>query len=923
MRSSRQQRWVLYLAFVVSGAAGLIYEVVWASLLAQLVGGTTATHTIVLAAFMGGLALGNRVGGRYADGDRSPLRLYAYLETIVGVLGILSPWLADIATALYGALAPDLDGGMTALDLPLRLGLATLCILPGAMAMGGTLPALVRASTEHLGGLGESVGWLYFINSSGATAGAFLAGFVFIPSLGHNESLIAAGSINLVLAVVAFALSRREAPSSKSAGSSSPARTYPAHQVRAAVQAVFVSGIATMIVEIVWTRLLTLTLGGSAHAFSIMLGTFIGGIALGGVIASRVARNDRDAFRPLLIAEAIAALSLLALFPFYDRLPWVFWSAARVLRPEADTYGLYLLISTSVAVVAMAIPTLAMGATLPLASRVATPALDQAGRQVGNIFSINTLGNVIGASVGGLILVPTLGIETTLRVGVAILVLAALRLIYAALPQPRRVAATGTLAAVALASLALLPGWRDGLLHSGLYRYTDQDFGSFESFLADVEAVEFLYASDDAEASVSVVKDPSGQLFMRVNGKTDASSRGDVPNQLMLGAAPLLMHPAPSRVLIVGLGSGLSVTPVIADSRVQRIDVVEISPAVVEASRLFDEVSGAPLDDPRVHLYETDGRSVLSQPPGGGKWDVIVSEPSNPWQAGSAALFTAEYFELLRDRLAPGGIACVWFHSYEMDEPTFNTVLRTYGSVFPEPRIFNPRGNDFVALASVDGPLDNIQLMAARLRAPEMQAVLTPVLPGPQPLDLMGWLALEIIDPATFRTHFGTAGSSPDARPLHRDRHPILQYLGPRGVFKGDRARQFDRLDRRLVPLEEANTLMSRVRAGRPFDASEQAAIYELFAQRDRPLDRRIARALALHLWLGDSGASALGRLERAGEVERIGQAAIWDRRSQDSLSPEACRAWIAFEERLVRDATSSFTVPSTDRVQAARACIR
>jgi spermidine synthase len=918
---------ILAFAFAVSGAAGLIYEVVWADLLGLLVGGTTATHTVVLAAFMGGLAIGNRLGGGLADRTDRPLRLYARLEVVSGLLALLSPGLATVAGDIYAAVAPAPDSALALLDLPLRLALAAAAILPGAVAMGGTLPALVRATSERLGDLGSTVGWLYFIHSFGATLGAFGAGFVLVPTFGLDLALVASGLLYLLLAVLATLLdvaSQTGATAAPPVAPATPPRVYPAPMRRAAMQAVFISGIATMIVEIVWIRVLALTMGGSAQAFSIMLCSFIGGIAIGGLFAAGAARDDRDAFRPLLIAESVAAGSLILLLPWYDTLPLLFHDLAGAVAREPGAYPLFLTVCTVVALAAMAIPTIAMGATLPLASRVATAHHDEAGRGVGSTFSVNTVGNVIGASVGGLILVPTLGLEITLRVGAAVLLLSALRL---AVMDPSR-AWHRRPAVIALAALAVLllalPRWSPALMHSGLYRSLDSEFGSADEFRATTDDVEFLFAEDDAETSVSVVENAVGHRLLRIDGKSDASNRGDVPTQVMVSQLPMIFRPDAKRVLVVGLGSGISVGTLLAHG-IERIDVVEISPAVARASRYFDEWSGAPLADPRVHLYVQDARSFLRTSPADQRWDVIVSEPSNPWQPGSAKLFTEEYFRLLASRLAPGGIMSQWVQTYEVSDEVVETVLATYSTVFPNARVFNPRGNDMVLVAAPgELPAGELPVDLARIEAtlahPPVAREMARINPDGAPLDMLGFLSLEVMGPRHFRKHYASADR--DAV-LHTDRFPILQYEAPRAFFVGARAQQFKHMDGRRTPRDRADTLLAEWLGDRQFTDGELQALAARFRLRGRMLDQPIAHALTSALWTRHPEDLGLLRaLETSGDLEIVAEKQLWDR--QLAVGPPAdgpgCLRWVDYEFRRMAEAMSVFTPPRFDAYDAAHA---
>ena len=932
---------ILYACFIVSGGAGLVYEVIWSALLGSLVGGTTTTHTVVLAAFMGGLALGNRFGGRWADTGILPLRLYAYLETAVGILGVLSPQLAELAGLLYVNLAPSPASPMMWMDAPLRLFLAVATILPASFAMGATMPALVRACTSHLGGLGASVGWLYFINSAGAAMGALLATFYVVPTFGLDLGLILAGTSNLLLALLALGLARRvhgdqayvrtpaasedtlppprpETVEALEVSSVVSARIYTQPQVRAALDAVFLSGIATMLIELVWTRVLALTMGGSAHAFAIMLATFIAGIAIGGVVAAWVARGDRDVLGPLLIAEGVAVLSLALLFPFYDRLPFAFHGAAALIASKESAYPVYLAVCTAMAILAMLGPTIAFGATLPLASRVVTSAIGQAGRSVGSVFSTNTMGNVIGAAAGGLTLVPLVGLEWTLRIGALLVALASLR-VATALDPGSMVRRLG-IGAAGLSALILVavPAWDPLLLHSGLYRSLEHEVGSVEHFRATSGKIDFLFEEDDEEATVSVIENANGHRLLRVNGKSDAGNHRDVPTQVLVGQLPFFFHADAKRVLVVGLGSGITVGSVLTHP-VEHVDVVEISPAIVNGSRFFDAWSHAPLDDPRVTLHVRDARNFLRVLPEDVKYDVIVSEPSNPWQPGSAALFSQEYYEQLKGRLAPGGVMSQWVHTYEMDEDVLDVILRTYAQVFERPRVWSARGNDMVMVASAEGDLKvDFARMAKRLALPKVASEMRRVTPDDREMTLNTLLTHEVMAAPQFRAIWGSA----EEQIIHTDRIPVLQYMAPKAFFVGANATAFRRKDARQLPRERGGLLLARRLGSGALSYDQLAEVDDYFAARDFKIDKGVASAVALRL--AELKPERLDHLERLAELELL---AVPTERKQwllasrelDSLDQNQCLMLIAHELRRVTRGTSIFTSVSLDGYLSAR----
>jgi spermidine synthase len=458
-------------------------------------------------------------------------------------------------------------------------------------------------------------------------------------------------------------------------------------------------------------------------------------------------------------------------------------------------------------------------------------------------------------------------------VGMLIVALAVLRLIVVStsntnwMAETHRLVAGASLVAMTI-FMVLSPGWDRVLLHSGLYRTLEHKVGSAEEFKRSVGDLKFLYERDDAEASVAVVENDLGRRLLRVNGKSDAGNHRDVPTQVMVGQMPFFFHEAPKRVLIVGLGSGISVGSVLAHD-VEHVDVVEISPAIAEASRLFDAWSHAPLDDPRVHLHIRDARNFMRVLPEDVRYDIIVSEPSNPWQPGSAALFSLEYYELLKSRLAEGGVISQWVHTYEMDDDVLEVIMRTFGRSFPMPRVWTSRGNDMVMVAA-DGPLqDDLKHMASVLAQPKVAAEMSRIMPGEAPMSLEYFLLHEVMGPRQFRA---TWGASEDAV-IHTDAHPVLQYQAPQSFFVGANATAFRRKDARHLPRTHSGLLFAKWSAARVYDISDLDRIDRWLAARDFKIDRKFASAVAIELWRAEpENPVRLARLDQLGLLDLVGR---------------------------------------------------
>ena len=711
--------WLFLVAYTCSGFAGLIYQVCWTRVLTLYIGHTTAAASAVVAAFLGGLALGASAGGAAASRitPRQALITYAVLELVVAALAVLLP--TEIR-ALTSLLAWAYNEPSSLLFSSIRLLVCVVLVLVPATALGATFPMAIRWFATGSDNRARSSGALYALNSAGAALGALAAGFVLIPWIGVSGTTYVGIAASLAAAAAVAIVAVRHAEPGKAmaptrASESADRRTrrkarvanrgaapvrVPAFREASWLAALVLalSGFAALVHEIAWTRVLTMVLGPTIYAFSAALAAVIAGIALGSSAGTAiVARSTRPALW-LAIVLAVAAgvgtwTSALAGGP----LPRL---VAEQVAASPDLFN-QLLFRGALLTTALVVPMAALlGAAFPLAmAMIDDPARPAAG-QFGSIYAINTIGSVAGSLAAGFLLVPTLGLETTLRaVTVCLLVAAALVLGVAALSRNARVAG-GVLCTAAMALMMISPPWDRELLASGAYIYAP--FAPKDVNLeALLKAGTLQFYREGAAATVSV-KRLTGTSTLAVDGKTDASNRGDMLTQKLVAHLPLLLHEAPHNVAIVGLGSGVTVGAALQHP-IDRADVIEISPEVVGAAQLFATENRNALSDSRTRLIVGDGRSHLQL--SREKYDVIISEPSNPWIAGVAALFTREFFVAARERLAPGGFVCQWANVYNISDRDLRSIVATFLSVFPHGTAWLVGADDVVLLAS-DAPLD-------------------------------------------------------------------------------------------------------------------------------------------------------------------------------------------------------------------------
>ncbi len=814
MKASTHDRAIAALAaclLFASGACALVYEVAWARQLGVHLGRTAVAQATVVATFMAGLGLGYLLVARRADAVRRPLALYGVLELVIALWCAATPWLMPLLAG---------QGATTAIG---RLLQAAAVMAVPTVCMGATLPILVAGLGRGADRGGRALAALYAANSAGAVAGALLAGYVLIEHLGLTNSIRLAALVNGGVALMALLLSRwRPADPSAPGGAaladelhgSGPASSSSTIHLPSLTRLLVIAavvGAASMAVQAGWFRIFGVVLGSSTHSFALVVAAFVGGIALGSALLNRWLRIHQPSGQALAMCAAVGGGLIFAGLPAVPSLPWWLVQLRHWAANSGGGWADIELAKAALVVTLVALPAAFSGVILPLTGRLAMANGGASGSSTAFVFAASTVGSVLGAAFGGTWGVPTLGLAEVLRTGAALLVVAGL----AALPWPMagRSRQVASLSAAVLIVIAIVPlNWDPRLLTAGAFRGDLPDVADAEAWQQRWQRETVRLHRDGADATVTVLE-RNGRKVLKINGKPDASNRGDMLTQVASAHIPLLLHPHPERVLIIGLGSGVSVGSAALHGR--HVDVLEISSAVVEASRHFDADSGAPLDRANVHLWRDDARSWLAGQQG--PWQVIISEPSNPWMAGGGSLFTVEAFELVRSRLSPGGVLAQWFHCYEMDDELLGLVIRTLRSVFPHVAIWELYPDDLLLVASAQ-PLEvDLDSLAARALDPAIAADLARVdIHGPTTL-----LSLQ----AMSASH--TAARLP-AGPLHRDDLPILEHRATRTLQAGSRARLVRRHDARSWPLVGTGLLLEQWLSEHPISEPEAQALFRL-----------------------------------------------------------------------------------------------
>ncbi len=743
--SSNKIRAVVLL-FLLSGLSSLIYQVIWTRQMVFVFGSSTFASATVISAFMGGLAIGSFVAGKYADKVRNPFLCYGILEGIIGVWAIMAPFMFEAALPIYKMFWQQFHFSVLPFSI-LRFCVVSLILLPPTACMGATLPLLSKFVTSSLSVVGNRVGTLYSINTLGAVSGALISGFYLIPSHGLFVSTMLAAATNILLAVLVFLLNKElntesaiepeintqaaaeeKAESETKNESGSDAETSKqeisiSKQALCTIIAFGVSGAIAMIYEVAWTRALLLVIGSTTYAFSIMLSTFLIGIFIGSFICAKYVDRFKNPYFSFSVLQVLLGLAGLASICMFNFLPyWNIVANYNFIHDIAIGMSVRFLLAGFVLLPI----TLALGATFPLAVKICTRELDRIGKSVGTLYSINTLGAIIGSFAAGFIIIPAIGGEQALLCAAAANSIMGAALLVIACPGQMAAKAISAIAAVALLIWTCQQPkiWDLHLITSSqkVRRGLNWSHGTVQPFDEWVKIVdnsfEILSWKDGTCANVAVVKFPDQRHSLFTNGHIDASDSGsDMPTQVLLPSIPLLLKPDAKSVADVGWGSGCTMGYALLFP-IKNMVCAEIEPEVIATSKYFHSVNLAPEKDPRLRIEINDGRNYLLAT--NEKFDVITSEPSNPWQAGVCNLYTQEYFKVCHDRLNQGGIFTMWWQSNEVSASNLCRVFAALKKVFKHIAVFQTFTGDIAVCASDEQILIDLKKVSKALEDPRI-----------------------------------------------------------------------------------------------------------------------------------------------------------------------------------------------------------
>jgi spermidine synthase len=781
----------LLVCFFFSGAAGLIDQVVWSKALGLIFGHTAYAVATVLAVFMAGLASGSAWIGRRGDHCNRPVALYGWLELGVAATAAIS--LAGLAgvRAAYVAAYPYASGSASAL-LALRFAGSALVLFLPTFLMGGTLPVLVRGLTRNAADLGARLSRLYWINTAGAVAGTFAAGFLFLPSLGLRRTLGISVSLNLAAGALALILAREEPARILSVEINSPeiGEAPPSSAPSRFFLICFgIVGATAMSYEIGWTRLLSTQLGSSTYAFTLMLGTFLMGIVLGSALYEQWSRRREPRSLTFAVTQTLTALAALAFLVVFTRLIEVL---PPILRATHESFRGLVLAQFVTSALAMLPTAVVFGFNFPavvlLIAGPRSASATGAGSAVGRAYAWNTLGAIMGAIASGFWLMPRLGSFHLLAAtaGVNLALAAAISFKSAQRRSWKILAVAGN---ILLLLAAAFIGFSNYFYDPAVASFNTMMYWNLYdrplTLRENAHALDIVYFRDGLNANISVAR-TGDYIALRTNGKVDASNH-DATTQLLLGHLGALAH-SPRRVLLVGFGSGMTASALVGYPELERLDVVEIEPAVVGAAPLLAQLNRNVLLDPRVHVTFDDARNFLFTTRE--KYDLIISEPSNPWIAGVATLFTREFYAAVQGRLAAGGVFVQWMQAYSLYPEDLRMLFATFLSEFHGATLWHGDAPDLILMAPSPPPGEILQRAQALYGLPRLHEDFAQL--GME--DAAGLFGFYLLDDDGLRKFSSGAQINSDDRTL-------LEYHAPRSLL----VRGLEDKNRDAILLEQKN----------------------------------------------------------------------------------------------------------------------
>ncbi|MDF0517587.1 fused MFS/spermidine synthase [Bradyrhizobium yuanmingense] len=755
------------LLFFFSGTTSLIYQVAWVRSLSLFFGSDVYSATITLAVFMGGLALGSWLASHFVDTWTRPIAIYGLFEIAIGLAALavapMLDWFHDSYRLIYNQhfeSAPWLYNGF-------RMVVAASSLIVPTTLMGATLPLLIRYFVRQADQLGQRAGTFYAMNTLGAFCGTIVGGFVLLPMFGVSRTVALAASLNFAIGVVALFIGVKRTSALGLSGNAIAASPGPAvHKIseierRAVLAAIALSGLAALALEVVWVRVLVQSFSATVYAFAIMLACFLFGIYYGSFKASRYADRSplpAKTLSGLLIGLAVAS-TFLAVCTYL--VPYLFgmlvWSLTAILK---DAFGTASVVAQFiVASLVILGPTIMLGATFPFAVKAVTSDLERRGSDTGKVYAVNTAGGIVGSLLAGFVFLPFLGARLSLVLIGGLFAFAGLLLLHAlrsrAMPTTLRipfvVAGLGAMAIFSAISVAL-PS--QTVANYGLQRSTQP---------------QVLHHREGVAHTVSVVRNDSGTIIMMVNGNVEADTSLVQRRHFVLKAhLPLLLHPNPEQIGVVGLGLGITLRSTTRYPTVRRVRLIELTSDMVEAHQHLKEITDDVMRNPKIHLRIDDGRNFMAM--SDEQFDLITADPIHPRITGVGFLYTREYYEVIKARLRPGGIVTQWMPMYSISPRSFDTAFRTFAQAFPNASFWYVRGHGLF-VATIEPMSVDCQNLAAEFANPLVREDLSSIQIN-SPAQFLGHL---LMDSDHIRSYLARSANDE----VNTDDNAYLEYRTP------------------------------------------------------------------------------------------------------------------------------------------------
>ncbi|MBT3025860.1 MAG: spermidine synthase [Candidatus Thiodiazotropha sp. (ex Ctena orbiculata)] len=704
MNKRAMMLYVFIAVFALSGFSGLIYESIWSHYLKLFLGHASYAQVLVLAIFMGGMAIGSALAAKLSNRLTNLILWYGIVEGIIGLFGLtFHSIFVAVQSAAFEDIFPNLEAAWLVHTVKWMIG--SFMILPQSILLGATFPLLTAGLIRRFpGNSGKTLATLYFINSFGAAIGVLTNAFVLIPNIGLPGAVLTAGLLNVFLAIAVYFLSKGDHyPSTKPAsGADSSAISNSVYSYLLVIAAF--TGLASFMYEIGWIRMLTMVLGGSTHSFEIMLSAFILGLAIGGFWI----RKKIDAFdNPLLVLGIIqlvmgtfAALTI----PLYNQTYELMGLFMEALKNSDSGYLLYTIISYGISLLIMLPATICAGTTLPLATFIMLKGTS-GDSAIGKIYAWNTVGSILGVVLAIQVVMPLFGLKWVIGIGALVDVMLGLFILHRARISLKYHKPQVALVSMSLVIILAIPflGLDTQKMASGVYRYG----------LAAISLGDIVFHKD-GKASTVAVRVVGNKAALLNNGKPDAALKlnsdieearvdrtGDEPTMVLAGTLPYVYRPNATNVANIGLGSGLTAHVLLHNKELERLDTIEIEQAVYEAAEYFRPRVENLYSDPRSRVIIEDAKTYFAT--SGHKYDVIVSEPSNPWVSGVSGLFSTEFYHEVKRYLKPNGILVQWVQMYEISPELVATVYLALKENFADIHMYQIADGDVAIVAGMAG----------------------------------------------------------------------------------------------------------------------------------------------------------------------------------------------------------------------------